>query len=279
MDLGFIYQKIVVGTHHDFFYGIRSPHKILGYLALAHFLTRYILFVWTGSMHFSKTPYDLWWVLAHFTLSVSSFLFPIQKTRNFANQIIWRELQLHNIAFTARSCAIITIEVCYPTSSIFLRFCIVMAFHWLADIVTYFCGEGATMRDMSYDGMFVPLWTKPWFDQFYAISQFGATITLILPTALTIEHAFMVMFAIQLSTFLMTLRRKGIINNDMWHLAYTASLLANYRVGSEHPNSHIGILQIIFYLWRVVLRQPKYIGWSLLFLIYGVYLHRVKVTQ
>jgi len=277
--MDFLYQKLVIGTHHDTFMGFPSPHKTLGYLALAHYLVRYGLFVFTGSMQFSKTNVDLIWIVGHLTLSFSSFLFPIRKTRNFSNQIIWRELQLHNIVFSARSCAILAYSIYYPSATLFRRFFIVMGFHIIADVVTMFFGEGVTMRDMSWDGTILPIEIKPYLDRFYAYSQFGATILLILPTDLTMEHAFMTLFAIQLSTFLMTLRLKGIIRNDMWHILYTASLLTNYHVGMQSNDSYqITLLQVAFYLWRVVLRQPKYLGWFLLFLYYQLYLSLIEIV-
>lgn len=272
MDYQFIYQKLVVGTHHDFFAGIPSPHKTLGYLALAHFLIRYGLYVTTGSMYFTKTSSDVWWILGHLALSISSFLFPVRKNRNFSNQIIWRELQLHNIVFSARSCAILINHIYFPEATIFSRFCIVMTFHLFADIVSHYYREGTTMRDTSWDGKWVPIVSKPYFDLFYAYSQFGATIVLVVSREFIMEHAFMILFAIQLSTFLMTLRLKGIIDNDMWHLLYTASLLCNYYIGADKPNYHIFFLQVAFFLWRIVWRKNKYVGWAILFFVYDLYL-------
>jgi len=265
-------QKLIKGTHHDQLYGIYNPHKILGFSALAHFLYRYAVHWKTGQMRFSHSYYDLIYIAGHLTLSLTSFLFPVSPNRNFNHQIIWKELQLHNISFTARSCAIFAYNLVYPEQNLWHRFFIVMMFHYVADLITKYYHAGNTMRDMAMDNRFLPQWTKTYFDRFYAFSQFGATAVLIIPNGCTPEYAFMSMFAIQLSTFLMTLRLKGIINNDMWHIVYTICLLMNLQVGvtcSRHRWAYMYLVLMMFYTWRIYLRGNKYLGWLIIIGLYS----------
>jgi len=267
-----IYTKLIKGTHHDRISICPNPHKILGFLALGHYLVRYILVITTGSMYYSGTSYDLLFMAGHLLLSLSSFLFPISDSRNMSNQIIWRELQLHNIIFTSRSIAIFAYQLVWPEQHLWARFLIVMAFHAAADVVSHYYKEETTMRYMSWDNSLVPVSAKAYFDKFYALCQFGATTALIIPSATTFEHATMVMFSIQISTFLMTLRLKGLIGNDMWHIAYAISLLMNYHVAGVCGGGWILIPQLLFYALRVHLRLDKYVGWFLVIAMYNQFL-------
>jgi len=263
-----IVQKLIIGTHHDAIGFIPSPHKILGYSALLHFVFRYTQFLMHGNMGFYTPTINLIFIAMHMVLSLSSFLFPVRANRIATNQIIWRELQLHNIVFTFRSCSVFVYCVCSQTPSTLGRFVLVMGSHLLADWVSSVYGKGHTMRDMAWDGALIPISAKPAFDHFYAISQFGATCALLMaPTPYILDYSFIILLPIQISTFLMTLRLKGIIGNDMWHFVYSGSLLVVYHVGYYCVVAReLAIYQMAFYIWRVVLRQNKYSGWLFLVL-------------
>jgi len=142
-----------------------------------------------------------------------------------------------------------------------------MGFHVMADIVTYKFGQGTTMRSMSWDGHFIPVAYKIYFDRFYAFSQFGAT-TLIFSDSYQRENAFIILFPIQISTFLMTLRLKGMINNDTWHILYSLALLMNFPVGFYTNNGRFCLfLYTVFYLLRVNSKRDKYLIWTLVYFI------------
>ena len=85
----------------------------------------------------------------------------------------------------------------------------------------------------------------------------------------------MVMFAIQISTFLMTLRLKGIINNDTWHVLYSIALLMNMPIGFLVSNGRFcALLYSVFYMLRIhgkhaiknrvvsTIVDNKYVAWS-----------------
>lgn len=261
-----IVRKLIIGTEHDSYGFIQNPHKILGYSALVHFAYRYTIFLRQGNMGFNGYFLNVCVILLHFTLSMSSFLFPVRSNRIFTNQIIWRELQLHNIVFTIRSCSVFVYCMYLDRPNTMVRFGLVIGSHLLADLVSWKYGKGNTMRDMAWDN----LWIKPAFDHFYAISQFGATCALLMaPRDYVLDYSFIILLPIQLSTFLMTLRLKGIIGNLAWHFAYSGSLLVVYHVGYNCVIAReLATYQIAFYIWRVGLRQNKYLGWLLVIGIY-----------
>jgi hypothetical protein len=158
------------------------------------------------------------------------------------------------------------------------RFAIVMTFHILADLVTIYYKEGTSIRDTAVDNIIVTAEIKPYLDKFYAYSQFGAISYLIIPTPGSFEQAIMIMFAIQLSTFLMTLRLKGIINNDVWHVFYAMSLLMNFHachvIYSPAYPPYICAVSLLFYIWRIHFRGNKYLGWFLLIAAYDVAMNK-----
>ena len=79
------------------------------------------------------------------------------------------------------------------------------------------------------------------------------------------------MFAIQISTFLMTLKLKGIISNDMWHIIYSLSLLLNYIIIPEiNDFIFLPLLSIISFIMRYYMNYNKYNMWLILLLIYYI---------
>lgn len=289
MSVSIFYKKLIIGTDHDSFYGFPSPHKILGYSSLVHVAYRYMRFI-MGLQMFSNHWTDLACIGGHLILSCSSFLFPIRIQRNYQNQIIWRELQLHNIVFASRSCTIFTYSYFFPENAHFInRFLIVMSFHALADLVTRNFGQGTTMRDMSWDKRLIPISYKIYFDRFYALSQFGATTFLIFADSFHLENALMILFAIQISTFLMTLRLKGLIDNDIWHVSYSLALLMNFHVGLFINNGRFClVLYLLFYFLRISCKQflvkwvpimdNKYLCW-LFILCLGSYYYPIVLQS
>jgi hypothetical protein len=86
-----------------------------------------------------------------------------------------------------------------------------------------------------------------------------------------IETAFSPIFAIQLAAFLMTLVRKNLITSTSWHILYALSLWVNiifyYTVNIDYMVMQILMFNIFIYF---PLRLNKYIGWSILFMLYVI---------
>merc|ERR1719461_621428 len=96
-------------THEDF-HGFHL-HKMLGILVLCHFFYRIIQFhyLWPQKIDEANNliiPREtfVFWTLIHLSLNVSSFVFNVPVRRFQMKPMIWKEFQIHNLIFTARSC-------------------------------------------------------------------------------------------------------------------------------------------------------------------------------
>ena len=120
-----------------------------------------------------------------------------------------------------------------------------------------------TMRDMPYDLSLPPNKLEN-LKKVYSYMQLYATYYMLG----NINSAFTPMFAIQISSFLMTLVKKNIINPMFWHPLYFSSLLTN--IFSFYTLTPIFIIKMNFACsllsyWRMKLGYNKYIGWLIVF--------------
>ena len=142
------------------------------------------------------------------------------------------------------------------------RLLIIITHHYLADIVSikYQNNELTTTRDIKYDNgnKYLIKINK----YFYAISQLIATTTLLLSR--NQDNGFSIMFPIQLSAFLMTLVRKGLISNNQWHYIYTTSLIIPYLINKNglinNNNNNIKFFTLVHIFLRFGLNTNKYIN-------------------
>jgi hypothetical protein len=259
-------------TNHDRFH----LHKVLGFGCLFNFFLRIYWLVAFGSMYiYADSLTSLLIPVAHLTLSLSSFIFHVPLTRLNSKIIIWKELQLHNMVFTSRSATIMLYSLLCSRSSRsttatethlpFLyqtgKFALVVLHHLLADYITakYNRNEKTTTRDINWENISDD--TKAIMKRYYAVCQILAINALILTEnepygSGAVESAFLVMFPIQLSTFLMTLVRKSIISNISWHIFYGVSLLSPFLIITntieknklEVVKVYLPILYIVFRL-------------------------------
>uniref|UniRef100_A0A6C0K675 Uncharacterized protein n=1 Tax=viral metagenome TaxID=1070528 RepID=A0A6C0K675_9ZZZZ len=236
-------------THHDKYH----LHKVLGFGCLFNFFLRIYwllaygsMYIYADSPHLPHSPLSLLIPVAHLTLSLSSLIFQVPLTRLNSKIIIWKELQLHNMVFTSRSAMIMIYSIICIRNDIDMsnkyyylyqigKLAIVVFHHMLADYITlkYNTNEKTTTRDINWEN--IPDNVKKSLKQYYAICQILAINALILTDndktgSGAIEAAFLVMFPIQLSTFLMTLVRKSIITNIHWHIFYALSLVSPFFI-------------------------------------------------
>jgi len=259
-------------THHDKYH----LHKSFGFLCLFHYFLRiYWLFKY-GSMFLNYNSVYTWLTpVCHLLLSVSSYTFHVPKTRFDSKIIIWKELQLHNIAFTSRSALVMLYWLYfniydkndkYYNLHLIARLFIVIGHHYAADKITdtYSINYKTTTRDINWEN--IPDIAKKIMKRFYAICQLLALNALLLSECDKsgkefLESAFLVMFPIQLSAFLMTLVRKNIISNIYWHIFYTASLTTPYFIAlnaKEFNNTKITLTMLSIIL-RLQFNVNKYI--------------------
>ena len=286
-------------TNHDRFH----LHKVLGFGCLFNFFLRIYWLVAFGSMYiYADSQISLLIPVAHLTLSLSSFIFHVPQTRLNSKIIIWKELQLHNMVFTSRSATIMLYSIlcsrmnaattAYTTYSAYAyyiyqfgKFALVIAHHMLADYITakYNTNDKTTTRDINWENISDN--TRAIMKQYYAICQILAINALILTDnepygSGAVESAFLVMFPIQLSTFLMTLVRKSIISNITWHIFYGVSLLSPFFIitNTIHKNNlevakvYLPILYIVF---RLQYGMNKYYLMSHVFIL-NTYIHYRK---
>lgn len=255
-------------TEHDYLH----IHKYLGIGCLVHYGYRFWLKFNYGEMFISNNYYM---PLVHLGLSLSSFIFKVPLIRYQNKTIIWKELQLHNIIFTSRSVFMIYHSLLlnnpYFSNNFYYlsRLGIILSHHYLADKITdkYQNKSLTTTRDIIYNSNNTYLIKLNKY--FYGISQLVATTSLLLSK--NPETGYLIMFPIQLSAFLMTLVRKGIISNNGWHYLYSLSLLLPYLLNSKgiyNNKNSINIYCLLHLFMRFGIKKNKYLNMIIISLIY-----------
>ena len=247
-------------SDHD----ILNIHKILGFGCLAHYGYRIYNKFMYGTMFFDTSSIVTYVTPAlHLSLSLSSFIFHVPVNRFKSKTIIWKELQLHNIVFTSRSAFMMYHTLFFNSSDpyyYYTRLAIMLSHHYLADLISqkYQIDDKTTTRDIPYDTDSQLI--KWGIKKFYALSQLVALFNLSITQ--NYDNGFLIMFPIQLSTFLMTLVRKNIISNNQWHMFYGVSLLIPYlaNIKSYHTKNENVYLSFIFIGLRLGLNLNKYIN-------------------
>lgn len=249
-------------------------HKSIGFLCLFHYFIRiyWLMIYGTMFLHYNSV-YTFITPIIHLILSMSSFIFHVPKTRFDSKIIIWKELQLHNIVFTSRSSILILYWIIFNITDknkyynlhILSRLLIIIIHHYIADKITnkYSINYKTTTRDINWEN--IPDNVKKYIKKYYAICQILALNALLLSECdktgkVFIESAFLIMFPIQLSAFLMTLVRKNIISNIYWHIFYSMSLMTPYFITLNNRNSNNIkiILSLIFIILRLKFNINKY---------------------
>jgi hypothetical protein len=239
-------------------------HKTLGIVSIIHFAYRYSRLITNQSMDFT-TNYDISFLIIHALLSTTSFDFKIPQSRNKASPMIYPEFRLHNLLFSYRS-LLCTLFFYYRLPIIYNILACYMTMIG-ADIVSKYYKDGTTMRGMQFDTN-VSEESKKIITMFHSKMQLCATTYMIG----NIDSAFSPLFAIQLSSFLMTLVRKNIIKTNHWHLLYGFSLIMNVFVYYSLRFDFIMLQLFIFKLFsymRFTKQQNKYLCWTL---VYGIFL-------
>ncbi len=292
-------------TNHDKYH----LHKVLGFGCLFNFFLRIYWLIVYGSMYiYADTLTSLFIPVAHLTLSMSSLIFHVPQTRLNSKIIIWKELQLHNMVFTSRSATIMLYSVLcsrmngaasaasatYSAYAYYLyqlgKFALVIAHHLLADYITarYNTNDKTTTRDINWEN--ISDRTKEVMKRYYAVCQILAINALILTDnepygSGAVESAFLIMFPIQLSTFLMTLVRKSIISNISWHIFYGLSLISPFFIILNTINNRKNELEvakvylpILYIVFRLQYGMNKYYLMSHVFIL-NTYIHYRKALS
>lgn len=250
-------------------------HKIPGILSLLNFAMSIKNFMYSvdNRLLINSSHHMFYYILlVHSVLHLSSFQFVLSDRRNSRYNIIWPEMRLHSMIFAYRSLVTMIVMQNYkrPYSDI-LRYVIVMFTMFFADRVTIAYkkrNESRTMRDNPY-----PDGTSPFFihfmNNFYSISQVFATMHVLF--APHIDYVYMTLIPIQVAPFLMTLQRKGIIDQSWWHILYTLTIVVNYVYSAVHIYNPVKIYAFVIYFvyMRFVRNYNKYLLWTCVFMSFN----------
>jgi len=256
-------------THED--RHIMHMHKTLGILVLGHIFYRMFLIIKLGISGLATSCWTPFWMFIHALLHISSFQFRLPEKRNKTYNIIWPEFRLHSMIFAYRS--IITVLLVWMGGywNRVLRGPLVIATMIAADGVSKLYGQDTTMRANPY-----PVGTSPnfivWHNRFYSASQFGASIAIMFRGA---DSAFLALLPIQTAPFLMTLVKKGILNQAEWHTWYTIALLTNWIHALACKGNDGNVVSTLTYMTiffsattaRLYYKVNKYAIWGVIWII------------
>jgi hypothetical protein len=252
-------------THEDTFH----IHKSLGLLCLINFGYRLYSLLTTGSSGYEEySTLNVTTLCIHASLHFSSFIFALSNKRNKTYNIIWPEARWHSMVFAYRSIIMILIHYYVTDCSYFIRCGVIILTMACADIVSRSVPSGTmTMRDNPYPKYVSPQMANV-FNTVYAVSQLFATLNILVRDN---DQIFWMLLPIQLSPFLMTLQKKGIINQAGWHLYYIVALAVNYAYYINVPDIQPPVSRIVAILaiLRFRFRINKYLLWSSIFFVYA----------
>ena len=239
-----------------------NNHKILGLYVLINYLFQNIYYFVYGN-----TLLNIWSLLPHFLLHISSFQFNVLKERvnnRVMAMFIWEELRAHSMIFSFRA----LFTILFPEFRIPIMFSTMI----LADIITSQVGNSSfsTVRG-NHNRTTLSLY-KRLASSFFSMSQMGATI--ICGGFFQNKWSPMLVFStlppIQTSAFGMTLIRKGIIDKSVWQYVYTIELLYVYLIWYlETNNLYIIPLSAICFTLRTM-NISKYQIFATLFIINNI---------
>ena len=253
-------------THEDARFG--HAHKVAGVLVLGHFAYRLYNWYTLGHLGFDvDEPILPVWLMLHAMLHVTSFHFILSPRRNAVYNIIWPEMRLHSMIFAYRALFVMSIIWGQHVGWVAMRFdvwlrgAVVLGTMVCADVVTHVYKGAPTMRNNPYPS-YVPGAVASVLNTFYGVSQVFATLNMLYRGY---DLVFLTLIPIQTAPLLMTLEKKGIINQMGWHFWYTAAVGVAYAYGLTHMavGNTVTPIVAIFCVARFGLRIDKYVLWGL----------------
>jgi len=239
-------------------------HKIFGLIALISFTFKYFyVFPTTGTLDIEPSNLNYFLLIGHVLLSCSSLIFHVIEKRILKNPlIIYQEYRLHAILFTFRSIFIALIgmyQLAYGWQLVS-----VCGIHILADLVTMRYGtKGVTAVRVNDENYLKHL------KLFFSFYQFLALGSHLLPSDKIADLGYNTLIAVQSSAFLMTLKRKGLINWPTYAIFYGLALVLSITyMWWVKGTLFIFVVGIPFAL-RVKFNANKYVLWSLFVLGYS----------
>jgi NAD(P)H-flavin reductase len=262
-------------THEDYL----NLHKILGVIVLINFC--YFVFDLAysgckGKCTIRKINLSFFVILIiHLLLSLSSLQFKIQKNITYTTISLNDEIRMQSILFSIRHLLVILILYFFDKNilSHLLTSFVVLLNMYLADLNTYYNKPKNTQFSLINS---IGFWStcsnelKMSITNIYTLVQIFGTYMLITSKS-NIELNYIGIFIIQITAFMTTLSKKGIINNFQWHFIYLFQYLLffilffNNRSIFTFENLFISIL---LWICRTRLSVNKFFLWSVVSIIY-----------
>ena len=239
-------------------------HKTLGILCLTHFAFRFAKFG-HGDMGFDPSIASAMCLLLHALLSCSSLAFRIPEKRIMEGSRIWPEFRLHSIVFACRhiACMLVTwAEARWGGRTDRPMFSI----NPLIVLSTLLLADAATRRSSGVKSSTIGSLRAPAAMRFFfSAMQFHGTVACLVGVR-RFSMQLVMLFTIQITAFLMTLRRKNIVGHTPIVYFYGALLAFGKLVGAhdmslfacQHGCNALANLAI---LARIGLRMNKYVIW------------------
>jgi len=257
-------------THEDYL----NMHKIFGFITLSNVIySVYDLYYsgFKGVFTIRKINWSFFLLLTiQLSLSVSSLQFHVPTNVNYTTISIGEEYRLHSIIFVIRHFLIIVISHFFENnlfSHIFVTG-IVLLNMYCADLASKYYKPINDKLGFKIGSL--PFWSncstnfQSIITHFYTLVQIYITFLLVSGN-FNIEINLIAIFIIQITAFLGTLSKKGIVNNFQWHLTY---LLEYFIFGIAFINNSNIIssknLFITFIIWifRTKINVNKFCLWS-----------------
>lgn len=265
-------------------------HKFFGFLSLASFIYRYcVVLPLTGNLGFTGSVFDWVTLTLHLGLSVSSLIFHVLAHRILGRpMVMYEEYRLHAIVFTLRSVLMSVYGFMGPFSGdwdspleMFIGLGIVAAHHIVVDEITRRHGTpGVTAVRVDEKERSKYTFLTKVAQYMYSYYQIAAIVSHLLHNKQVNDLGFNTLIAIQSSTFLFTLNRKGLISEYVHGVIYSACLFASSYVMFIHAAPGFLLKSLLVYIARINFRMNKYIIWFFLILFtsfpYLVQLDAVK---
>jgi hypothetical protein len=254
-------------------------HKILGILCLLSFAYRFSQI--RDDMAFATHPgWTIPTLAIHWMLTASSFQFKIPQRRIRDGGRIWPQYRWHAFSFTTRSILFLALYWYEQHNGLEplhdLNLLIILLGLAGPDLANY--AVGADFRSNTIREVEGPAPIK----FIFSVMQFNATAAQLIGRSCMVP--FYAMFTVQLTPFVGTLRRKGILKSNFWgSFLYASFLVGGFVVqtlqytqaGGERMHlfgRSIGLLAAFLRLtpllpsfcWPI---QNKYVIWTLMYMI------------
>jgi hypothetical protein len=260
---------------------VLNHHKILGGLVILSGLLRFWLV--TEDMGFRSHPaWTIPTIALHWLLTASSFQFKIPKQRIRDGGRIWQQYRWHSLIFTTRSVLFIAVYWYEQQKGLepnyFISFALAMLTMATADYVTWRAGDeyrSNTIRELDGPGVAKFI---------FSCMQFNSTSFFIIGIRSCSVPFYAMVWGVQITAFVGTLRRKGVFTSKFWGAALYGALLAGgfsvqayqyHLAGGERMHLFGRIIALLAAFLRLTPLLPsfcwplqnKFVIWTLMFCI------------